>query len=243
MNASSPPPVQAAASSSRVIVVTGAFGNLGRAMVDQLAAAGHRVAALDKAAASPASDHAGPNLLSISDVDLTDSVATTRAFETVASEFGGIDGLVNVAGGFRWQTLEEGSVDAWDWLYAINLKTAVVACKCALPFLRARGQGRIVNIGAAAATRATAGMGAYAAAKAGVARLTESLADELKDHRITVNAILPAIVDTPENRGDMPGADHSRWVSAESISDVARFLLSDAAFAVTGALIPVTHRC
>jgi NAD(P)-dependent dehydrogenase (short-subunit alcohol dehydrogenase family) len=85
-------------------------------------------------------------------------------------------------------------------------------------------------------------MGAYAASKAGVQKLTESLADELKDHGITVNAILPSIIDTPRNRADMPAADFTRWVKPESIADVVVFLASDAARAVTGAAIAVPGR-
>jgi NAD(P)-dependent dehydrogenase (short-subunit alcohol dehydrogenase family) len=105
---------------------------------------------------------------------------------------------------------------------------------CALPIF--------VNIGANAAIRAAAGMGAYAASKAAVARLTESLAEELKDKGITVNAVLPSIIDTPQNRTDMPDADFTRWVSPAQLAEVILFLLSDASAAVTGALLPVTGR-
>jgi NAD(P)-dependent dehydrogenase (short-subunit alcohol dehydrogenase family) len=85
-------------------------------------------------------------------------------------------------------------------------------------------------------------MGAYTASKAGVQKLSESLADELKDSGITVNAILPGTIDTPRNRADMPDADFSRWVSPEAIADVVLFLASDGARAVTGAAIPVFGR-
>jgi NAD(P)-dependent dehydrogenase (short-subunit alcohol dehydrogenase family) len=160
-----------------------------------------------------------------------------------AMRFGGIDVLVNIAGGFRWEKLEDGDPETWDQLYAMNLRTAVVCCKAALPALLERGHGRIINIGAgAAAARAGAGMGAYTASKAGVQRLTESLAEEVKDRGITVNAILPGVIDTPRNRADMPGADFSRWVAPEAIAEVILFLASDAARAVTGASIPVFGR-
>jgi NAD(P)-dependent dehydrogenase (short-subunit alcohol dehydrogenase family) len=99
-----------------------------------------------------------------------------------------------------------------------------------------------VNIGAAGAIKAAAGMGAYAASKAGVAKLTESLADELKDRGVTVNAVLPSIIDTPVNRADMPTADFDRWVRPEQIADLIVFLLSDRSSAITGALIPITGR-
>jgi len=147
-----------------------------------------------------------------------------------------------VAGAFRWQTVADGDLGNWDLLYTVNLRTAVVASKAALPYLRARGGGRIINVGAAAAAKAGKGMGAYAAAKAGVAKLTESLAEEVKDQGINVNAVLPSIIDTPANRADMATADFSRWVTPKALADVILFLASDAARAVTGALLPVAGR-
>jgi NAD(P)-dependent dehydrogenase (short-subunit alcohol dehydrogenase family) len=110
----------------------------------------------------------------------------------------------------------------------------------ALPHLASGG--RIVNIGANAAARAGLVMGAYTASKSGVARLTESLAEELKERGITVNALLPSIIDTPANRRDMPDADFSRWVKPEQLAATIVFLLSDEASAITGALIPVVGR-
>ena len=154
----------------------------------------------------------------------------------------GIDGLVNVAGGFRWEKVEDGDIETWDQLYSMNLRTAVIASKAALPALLERGRGRIVNIGAGAAAKARAGMGAYTASKAGVQRLTEALSEELKDRGITVNAILPGTIDTPRNRLDMPDADFARWVTPAAIADVIAFLASDAAGAITGAAIPVFGR-
>jgi NAD(P)-dependent dehydrogenase (short-subunit alcohol dehydrogenase family) len=230
--------------SAPVVVITGAFGALGRAVAQAFAERGARLALLDVTSQPPAivREMLGRAPLLFGGVDLTDLEATHRVMAATTARFGGIDVLVNVAGGFRWEPLEEGNPETWDQLYAMNLRTAVVCCKAALPAMIERGSGRIVNIGAGAAARATAGMGAYAASKAGVQRLTESLADELKDRGITVNAVLPSVIDTPRNRADMPDADFSRWVPPEAIADVIAFLASDAARAVTGAAIPVTGR-
>jgi NAD(P)-dependent dehydrogenase (short-subunit alcohol dehydrogenase family) len=178
----------------------------------------------------------------VGEVDLSDPVAAGRAIDAVVRQQGRLDALVNVAGAFRWETLEQGTVATWDLLYAVNLRTAVATSQAALPHLLAAGDARIVNIGAAAATRAASGMGAYAASKAGVARLTKSLADELKDRDVTVNAVLPSIIDTPANRAEMPDADVSRWVTPAQIAEVIVFLLSDAGWPITGALLPVTGR-
>lgn len=126
-------------------------------------------------------------------------------------------------------------------MFNVNVRTAVNAVRAALPLMSSTN-ARIVNIGAAGAIKAAAGMGAYAASKAGVAKLTESLADELKDRGVTVNAVLPSIIDTPVNRADMPTADFDRWVKPEQIADLIVFLLSDRSSAITGALIPITGR-
>ena len=122
----------------------------------------------------------------------------------VSAHAGGLDVLVNVAGGFKWQPLMDGTHEVWEAMFTMNLKTAVIVCRAALPHLASGGAGRIINIGAGAAARAAAGMGAYTASKAGVERLTESLAEELKERHITVNAVLPGTLDTARNRADMP---------------------------------------
>lgn len=225
----------------KTVVVTGGFGVLGMALGRRLVQLGARVALLDRAQGSEPPAWGGEAVLSLGGVDLSSPDAAQSALRQVAEHFGGIDGLVNVAGGFAWETLDGGSLDTWDTLYQINLRTAVVASQAVLPLLNT-ASGRIVNIGALGAQKAAAGMAAYAASKAGVARLTEALAEELKDRGITVNAVLPSIIDTPANRRDMPDVDSSRWVSPEALANVIAFLLSDDASAVTGACIPVAGR-
>ena len=226
----------------KIVAVTGGFGQLGVAVVRAALDAGAQVAALDHAR-QPADAKPLAGALALGDIDLAESSAATKAVDQVVAQLGGLDALINIAGTFRWESLETGSVDTWDLLYRVNLRSAVNTSHAALPHLTKRGGGRIINIGAgAAAAKAGAGMGAYTASKAGVAKLTEALAEEVKDRGITVNAILPSIIDTPANRADMPNADFSRWVPPRAIADVIVFLLSNQASAVTGALIPVSGR-
>ena len=234
----------ASSSPRRSVVVTGAFGSLGRAVARTFREQGALVALLGhgRPPAPLAAEFPAPHCV-LGGVDLTSAASTSAAMETVRATLGGIDVLVNVAGGFRWQTLEQGDVDGWDAMFASNLKTAVVSTRMALPQLLRSPAGRIINVGAGAAARpAGAGMGAYTASKAGVHKLTESLAQELKDRGITVNAVLPGIIDTPQNRADMPSADVARWVQPEAIAAVIAFLASEQAAAVTGALVPVYGR-
>ena len=226
-----------------IVIVTGAFGALGRVVADTLEAQGARVVRVDAAPAVPQFllDRPGDRR-TMPGVDLTDYAAAQAMAAQVVAREGSIDALVNIAGGFRWETVEAGDPATWDVMHALNLKTALHACKACLPHLLGRAGARIVNVGAGAAARAGAGMGAYAASKSAVLRLTEALAEETKERGFNVNAVLPGIIDTPANRADMPAADTSRWVAPQALADVVAFLLSDAARAITGAGIPVMGR-
>ena len=227
----------------RVIAITGAFGVLGSAVARLAAEQGNRLVLIDSAASPPDGLVAACGTpLGQGGVDLTEKGSAGKALAAAFETYDGLDALINVAGGFVWQTLEDGDPAAWDRLYAMNVTTAVNASRAAMPYLRLSKAGRIVNVGANGAIKAAAGMGAYAAAKSGVHRLTESLAEELKGDGVTVNAVLPSILDTPANRLDMPDADFSAWVSPRDLAAVMLFLVSPEAQVVTGALIPVMGR-
>src|SRR5205814_932036 len=184
---------------------------------------------------------ATPNRIEFGGVDLSDAAQAKKAIDAVAAHFGKIDALINIAGGFAFETVAEGDPKTWQRMVALNVTTALNAARAAIPHLLASRAARIVNIGAFGALQAGSGMGAYAASKSGVHRLTEALAAEHKG-RITVNAVLPSIIDTAANRGSMPKADFSKWVTPQELADVILFLASDAASAVTGALLPVSGR-
>ncbi|OYX57453.1 MAG: NAD-dependent oxidoreductase [Brevundimonas subvibrioides] len=221
---------------NRTLVVTGGHGILGKAVVEAALAQGLNVALIDHAAGK-----APDGALEIGGVDLTDAAATGAAIAKVVERFGGIDALLNVAGGFAWQTTDDAH-PAWDRMFALNLTTALNASRAALPHLKASAEGRIVNVGANGALKAAAGMGAYGASKSAVHRLTEALAEELKSTSVTVNAVLPSILDTPQNRTGMPDADPATWVQPSDLAEVMLFLASPASRAMTGALVPVTGR-
>jgi len=222
---------------TRTLVITGGHGVLGRAVLEAALSDGLNVAVVDHARGQTAPD----DVLELGGVDLTDPAAADRAMAAVADRFGGVDALLNIAGGFVWQTADDPE-PAWDRLFALNLKTVLNASRAALPLLKQSPEGRIVNVGANAALKSGAGMGAYAASKAGVHRLTESLAEELKATPVTVNAVLPSILDTEQNRADMPDADPAKWVQPADLARVMLFLASPESRAITGALIPVTGR-
>ncbi|HET6838394.1 MAG TPA: SDR family oxidoreductase, partial [Bradyrhizobium sp.] len=173
--------------------------------------------------------------------DLSDAAQARAAIDAAVAHFGKLDALINIAGGFAFETIADGDTKTWQRMHALNVLTALNASRSAIPHLAASNSGRIVNVGAMAALQAGAGMGPYAASKAGVHRLTEALASEWKG-KITVNAVLPSIIDTAANRASMPQAEFEKWVKPEELAEVILFLASDAASAVTGALLPVSGR-
>lgn len=229
--------VDTASGGGGMIIVTGAAGVLGQAVVGKLVARRYAVAAVDFTAHVPA----GGQSCSFGGVDLADDASCGALFRAMGDHGVIPTGLVNIAGGFRWETVAEGAWDSWEYLYRLNVRTAYNTTRHALPFLRNSG-GTIVNIGAAATARSGPGMAAYTASKSGVARLTESVAAEEMVHAVRANAVLPGIIDTPQNRHDMPDADFSRWATPGEVAEVVAFLLSPEASGISGALIPVAGR-
>ena len=227
----------------RIALVTGGTGALGRAVVRRLVAGGARVHVTwrgDRAradvAAFPGQDAAA---VTLHRADLAVPGDVARLFDGLAADPGRLDMLACIAGGFTAGSIEETTPAAWDRMLAINATSVFLCCRAAAPLLRrARGGGRIITVAARPALeRGAANMSAYAASKAAVLSLTYSLAKELVGEKITVNAIIPSIIDTPANRAAMPGADTTTWLPPEEIAEVVAFLGSPGAGVVTGSAI------
>ncbi len=230
--------------SRQVVLVTGAAGNLGRAVADAFRRAGARLILADRA--PDRLPRLFPDLAGSADhylatsVDLTDPNAVQSMVDEGLRRFGRIDVLVNAAGGYRGGTpLHETPPDAWDLMLDINARTVYVVSRAVVPAMLRQGSGKIVNVSARAALQAGAKMGPYSAAKSAVLRLTEAMSAELKGAGIHVNCVMPSTIDTPENRESMPKADPNRWVTPEALADVILFLASDAARGIYGTAIPV----
>ena len=226
----------------RTVIVTGASGNLGQAVVAAFAALGANLALIDrKRERLEQTFGAESERLLFATADLTDQAQVTAAAAAVRARFGRIDVLCNLAGGFRMGDAVHRTADAdWTFLFDINARTFLNAARAVVPHLLDAGGGRIVSVAAFGALKGGADMGPYAASKAVVIRLTESMAAELRDKGINVNCVLPTIIDTPENRQAMPDADPLRWVAPQDLASVIVFLASDGARAIHGAAIPVT---
>lgn len=225
----------------KVAIVTGAAGNLGRAVARAFVDQGAAVALVDLAPDGLAAAQAElPPVTATCDADLTAPAAVAAMVEAVLTRFGRVDILANIAGGFTMgPPLHQTRDRDWDFMLDLNARTAFNCCRAVIPHMLAAGSGGIVNVSARAATQAKARMAPYCAAKAAVIALTQSLAAEHRHAGINVNCILPGTIDTPQNRAAMPDQDHGRWVSTGALADVILFLASDAARCVTGAAVPV----
>ncbi len=230
--------------SDRVVIVTGAAGNLGSAVAQAFQTAGAKLVLVDRAA-----DRLprlfpdlvdSPNHFLATSVDLTNAEAVETMVDETVKRFGRVDVLVNTAGGYRGGTpVHETPFETWEFMLNLNARTLFIASRAVIPHMLQQGSGKIVNVAARAALKGGAKMAAYSVSKSAVVRLTESMAAELKKDGINVNCVLPGTIDTPQNRQAMPNADHSRWVKPEAIADVILFLASDAARVIQGAAIPV----
>ena len=217
----------------RTVMVTGAAGNLGRAVANTFSGLGANLVLLDLKGRG---DEKGLFI----PADLLDQKSVDAAVTKAIERFGRIDVLCNIAGGFRMGTPVHETSDAdWNFLFDVNVRTVLHTARAVVPRMLAAGGGRIVNVGAFAAQKGAAQMAAYTASKSAVIRLTEAMAAELRDKQINVNCVLPTIIDTPENRAAMPKADPRRWVAPQDLASTVAFLASDDARAIHGAALPV----
>lgn len=224
-------------------IVTGASGNLGAAVVQRLATQGARLVCVDRATRAVDVAELGldpARVLWLAGHDLSDKAQADAVVAAGLARFGRVTGLVNTVGGFAMGRVNDSALDHWDLMMTLNAKVAAVTSAAVLPALLAAGHGRIVHIAAAPGLKAGAGQAAYAASKAAVIRLVESIAAEHRADRITANCILPGTIDTPQNRAAMPTAAADIWIPPAAIAQLIAFLLSPAGAVVTGAAIPAT---
>jgi NAD(P)-dependent dehydrogenase (short-subunit alcohol dehydrogenase family) len=230
-------------------LITGGTGLVGRAVAGRFLADGHAVAVTYRSAseweelrAAHVEAARGGRLVGI-EVDVTDHDAVGGAVARAASSLGGLRVLAHVAGGYAGGTsVERLEVKTVRHMIELNLVSAFWAAKHAIPHVKASGRGRLLFISSRGALETYPGAAPYAAAKVGLHALVGTLARELKDSAVTANAILPSVIDTPQNRASMPDAKHETWVRAEQVASLLAFLASDAAGAISGALIPIYGR-
>jgi NAD(P)-dependent dehydrogenase (short-subunit alcohol dehydrogenase family) len=232
--------------SGRVAVITGGAGGVGQAVSGAFAAAGASVVIVERAQQSAAAEATLAHLTSAAPphrfiaTDVLDEASVAAMVTEVVGAYAHLDVLVNLVGGFSaGQPIAELDLDTWQRMQELNLRSAFLVSKHVSQVMLRQHSGRILNISARGARSGRKNAAAYAVAKAGIITLTEVQAEELRDQGITVNCILPSIIDTPANRASIPGADFARWPKADEVARVLLFLASDDAWLINGAAIPV----
>jgi NAD(P)-dependent dehydrogenase (short-subunit alcohol dehydrogenase family) len=228
------------AASGRVVVVSGGAGGAGLAVTQIFGQHGDRVFVVERAETRDRiMDLQQPNIGFVA-ADVLDEASVSGAIDQIQAGGGRIDVLVNVVGGYAaGQPIHELDAGTWDFMMQLNLRSAFLMSKHAARHMISQNSGRIINFAARAGRDTAANAGAYAVSKAGVIALTEVQSKELLPYNVTVNAIMPSIIDTAANRQAMPQADYNRWPKAEEVARVVFFLASDDAKLISGASIPV----
>ncbi len=228
---------------NKIAIVTGGTGALGKAITSAFLQEGTWVVCTyivdkeKKQCLSLVENH--KDKLVFIRADVTKEKEVYNLIKRTKREFGRVDILVNIVGGFAYSYIKDTDQKIWDLMMNLNLKSVFLCSKHVIPRMIEQNYGKIINVSSRPALKGSAGVGAYSASKAGVLNLTETIADEVKDYDINVNAVLPSTIDTPANRRDMPDSDHSKWVKPEEIARVVIFLSSDDSNPISGAGIPV----
>ncbi len=221
-------------------VVTGAFGYSGKYLARRLLARGAEVHLPIVETELPAHLpwRADPHVHA-QRVSLDDEAQVTAFYAALPDLWASI----HLVGGFQMAPIATTTVADLEKQWRLNTVTCFLACREAVKAMRRTKQGgRIVNVAARPVLAPVGGMIAYAASKAAVASITQSLAAEVLADKILVNAIVPSIIDTPANRLAMPSADHSAWPTPAQLAETIAFLASEQNALTTGTLVPVYGR-
>jgi NAD(P)-dependent dehydrogenase (short-subunit alcohol dehydrogenase family) len=225
-------------------MITGAVGNLGLATAHAFQQVGDKTVLVDRSL--DRLEKAFPELVKSANhwlaggADLSSPDSVGKLVAGAIDRFGHVDVLVNTVGAWGGgKAVHEDALATWDSLLNANLRTTLNCCRAVIPHLLKQKSGKIVNVASRDGLAGSAGYAAYSASKSAVLRLTEALADELKSSNINVNCVIPATIDTSQNRAALPEADFSKWVEPSALADVILFLASDAARAIQGAAVPV----
>lgn len=232
---------------SRVVLINGATGGLGPAVVSTFVEEGarlvlstHNQPELDATAASLALN---PDTTLLLPANATDATEVERVVQIAQERFGALDVVVQVTGGFQGGTLvAETDLKTWQLMIDLNLHAAFYTARAALPGMLKRGYGKLIFVSSRGGSQPAPGIAGYAASKGGLEMLVRVLAEETRQRGVNVNAVAPSIIDTLPNRKANPDADFATWVQPASLAGVIHFLASEMAQDIHGAVVPVYGR-
>jgi NAD(P)-dependent dehydrogenase (short-subunit alcohol dehydrogenase family) len=232
---------------SRVVLITGASGGLGSAVVERFAGTGDRLVLVGRR--EPELRELAERLglpaerAILAAADLTHHGDLGPVLAEANERLGPVDVAVHLAGGFKGgQPVVETPPETWEQMLQLNLTSAYVVAQATLPAMLERQHGKVVFVSSRNGSVPGAGAAAYGASKAGLELFVRDLAEETRQRGVNVNAVAPSTLDTEANRRASPHADHSAWVQPASLAEVIAFLCSDGARDIHGAVVPVYGR-
>ena len=221
----------------RVVLITGAKGGLGSFVTAAFLEAGASVVGVSRSIKAGDFAHARFTAMPAA---LSSGAAALKVAQDVMARFQRIDSLMHVMGGFEGGARVEETDDAtMERMFDVNFRAAFFMLRAVVPYMRQQGKGSIAVVASRQGVEPGAMVGAYSASKAAVVALVRTVALENKDRAISANTVLPAMMDTPANRGFQPNADTSQWVQPAQVAALLLYLASDSGAQVTGAAIPV----
>jgi NAD(P)-dependent dehydrogenase (short-subunit alcohol dehydrogenase family) len=234
---------------NRVAIITGGTGALGRAVVEHFLTAGAKVAvpwvvdAEVPILQKQLGDRFPASQIHLKKTDAGDEAQIGKFVAEVATKWSKVDILANLVGGF-WggKPIAETTLAEWQAMFDLNLKPTFVCCKAVVPIMQRNKWGRIVSVASRSGLQGAGEYAAYAVSKGAIATFTASLAQEVLDDSVLVNAIAPSTIDTEANRAAMPKAKHENWVTPADIARTIAYLCSDDCRVTSGAVIPVYGR-
>ena len=219
----------------RVAIVVGAGGELGRATAEKLTVEGFTVVGVDRLPGGPDREVGGADR----EVgDATDPAVAKSLVDRIAARFGPPAVLVNTIGTYHLGGLREVTPEDLRRMVDVNAGTALWLTQAVTPYMRDRGAGAIVHVAARPGIEPAAGMISYSVSKAALVHLTRVLDLELRPLGIRVNAVAPALLDTPKTRPYLSAELLAHAVAPEAVADLIAYLVSDAAAPVSGAIVP-----
>jgi NAD(P)-dependent dehydrogenase (short-subunit alcohol dehydrogenase family) len=225
---------------NRVVVITGAKGGLGTFVTNAFLSAGARVVGVSRSIVAADFPHVN---FSAMPAELSSGDGASTLINAVVQEHGPIHGLVHLLGGFAGgQGVADTDDATLDRMVDLNFRSAYYVVRAALRQMRVQGSGRILAVGSKAAVEPAPMAGLYAASKAALVSLIQTVAREYSGSGVTANIVLPGTMDTPANRAADPNADYSRLVDPCRVAQLMVFLLSDEASQINGAAIPIYGR-
>lgn len=225
---------------TRTVLITGGTGALGKAVTQRFVEDGYRVAVTLRDAQEAEGLADLTDRVTGVEADVTDEGSVQAAVESVSGTLGPIEVLAHLVGGWKGgEPVHEQSLETWDRMLILNLRSAFLCCRAVLPAMRQGNWGRIVLVSARAARSGRSGQASYAVAKAGVSVLAETIAEENRESNVTANVVAPSTIDTLANRNSIPGANPRGWVPPSELAASIAFLASEEAGQLRGAWLPV----